>query len=156
MRWHWRDGTHDVVLDYNYLLSTKKLTVDGKSEPIKANMAMRWEHGFDVGNQPARVTFALRYFVVPSAELDIGERVIEPALAPPKPAPWVWAFVTANLAMLVLSKGGAIPGAIAGVGAVSCIGASMTQRSELIRLALCAVATAAAWGLFYALLLAAR
>lgn len=155
MKWEWTVGSQTVSFDYNFMLSTKRLTVGGKNEPVQRG-TWRSETDFKVGADTARLRFALRYFLMPEATLEVGGQPFTPHVAPPKPAGWTWAFVTANLAILVVAIGGAIPGAIAGVGAVSCIGASMSQRSEWTRILLCALVTAAAWAAFWGLVMAAR
>lgn len=62
---------------------------------------------------------------------------------------WAWLFGGACLAIPVVSLGGAIPAAI-GFGGASLCGsiARNEEKSAGVRAALCAVVTAAAWGLF--------
>jgi hypothetical protein len=66
---------------------------------------------------------------------------------------WAWLFGGACPAIPVVSMGGAIPAAI-GFGGASLCGsiAKKQEKSPGARAALCAVVTAAAWGLFIGVL----
>ena len=160
MKWEWADpadATRTVTLDLHMATAAKRLFVGGQpiQVPKTSAFAPRWRHSFPLGARTATVTLVLRGFLVPQAELDIEGAVIEPRDAPPRPPPWVWLFAAGNLAMLIISKGGAIPGAIAGFAAAACVLATMARTSQLMRLVYCVAISAAAWGVFLALVRAA-
>jgi hypothetical protein len=153
MKWTWplpAEPARTLALDYNYLTGTKRLTVDGEVVPTQSRM-FGWSHTFPVGVQQATVTMKLKYLAVAEAELQIDGKTVAPLEAPRALPPWTWIFVLANMAILVASRGGAIPGAIAGVGAVGTIAAARSNLAFAARLALSVVVTGLAWGAFYAL-----
>lgn len=153
MKWIWRDPgdpSRPIELDFNYWTGAKQLRVGGELVPTK-NKLMGWSHEVALGPRRATVRVRVKYLAVPEATLEIDGSPVAPAEAPrPLPA-WTWAFVAANIAILVASRGGAIPGAIAGVGAVGAIGAARSNLGLAPRLALAALATGAAWAAFAAL-----
>jgi hypothetical protein len=160
VKWEWvdpADATRTVTLDLHPATAAKRLFVSGQpiEVPKSSAFATKWRHSFPLGGRTATVTLVLRGFLVPQAELDIDGAVIDARDAPPRPPAWVWLFAVGNLAMLIISKGGAIPGAIAGCAAAACVLATMARTSQLMRLVYCVLITAAAWGTFLALVRAA-
>lgn len=153
MKWTWRDPgdpSRTIELDFNYWTGAKQLRVGGELVPTK-NKLMGWSHELALGPRRAIVRVRVKYLALPEAALEIDGSAIAPLDAPrPLPA-WTWAFVAANLAILVASRGGAIPGAIAGVGAVGAIGAARSNLRLAPRLGLAGVSTGAAWAAFAAL-----
>ena len=148
MKWTWyvpADRATPLTLDYSFLSSAKRLELDGR-EIAKAGMGTKWEHSFPIGAKTATVKQRLRYLTIPDAELTIDGTVIPAADAPPTPPSWVWLFIIGNLSVLILTAGGAIPGAIAGVGAATSVYMTMVRKSELVRFLLCIAVTLATWG----------
>ncbi len=172
MKWSWRipsEPARTLVLDFNYWTGGKRVSIaspgfagtrstpEGSAESIDGEVVptqsktFGWSHTFPVGTQVATLRVKVKYLAVPEASLEIDGRVIEPIEGPRALPAWTWAFVLANLAILVASRGGAIPGAIAGVGAVGVIGSARSNLAIAARLGLCVLVTAAAWGAFYGL-----
>jgi hypothetical protein len=156
MKWRWRAPSGDVTFEHNYLTSAKRLDVDGKPIEIpRGMMSTKTRHEFKVGDRTATLVFKLRYFLLPEASLDIDGAVLDPVEAPPKLPAWVWLFALANVAVLYLTKGGAIPGMLAGVGLATCVGINFSRFSIVVRLLLCVAVTAAVWGVVWAMVKAA-
>ena len=156
MKWAWRAPTGDVAFHLNYLTSAKRLEVDGKQLDVpRGALSTRWRHEFPIGNRTATLDFKLRYFLLPEASLDIDGAVLDAVEAPPKLPAWVWLFALANAAVLVVTKGGAIPGMFAGVGLATCVGINFSRLPLVTRLLLCAVVTAGVWGVVWAMVKAA-
>jgi hypothetical protein len=134
-----------LTLDYSFLSSAKRLELDGR-EIAKSGMGMTWEHSFPIATKTATVKQRMRWLIIPDAELTVDGTTIAPIDAPPAPPWWVWLFIIGNLSVLILTAGGAIPGAIAGVGAATSVYVTMIRQSELVRFLLCMAVTAATWG----------
>jgi hypothetical protein len=153
MKWTWRipaEPGRTLELDFNFWSGSKRVTIDGELVPTQSKMT-GWSHAFPVGTQQAILRAKVKYLAVPEASLEIDGREITPTEAP-RPLPvWTWAFVVANLAILIVSGGGAIPGALGGVGAVSAIGLARSKPSLVARLGLCVLVTAAAWAAYFGL-----
>lgn len=126
----------------------KELYVDGRSVAQGASLATSWEHELELLERSARVRLRLRWLVYPEAWLELDGEPVAPSAAPRSLPPWVWAFVIANLAIVAVARGGALPGGFAGAGAAACLTLSRGRWSTAVRLALCAASTAAAWGGF--------
>jgi hypothetical protein len=156
MKWAWRAPTGDIAFHLNYLTSAKRLEIDGKQVDVpRSALSTKWRHTFPVKDRTATLVFALRYFLIPEASLDIDGAVLDPVDAPPKLPAWVWLFALANVAVLYVTKGGAIPGMLAGVGLASCVGVNFSRLSVAVRLLLCTLITAGVWGAVYAMVNAA-
>jgi hypothetical protein len=156
MKWKWRAPSADVTFDYNYLTSAKRLEVDGrKIEVPRGALSTRWRQEFKIGERTATLVMKLRYFLIPDASLDIDGAVLDPVEAPPTLPAWVWLFALANVAVLYVTKGGAIPGMFAGVGLAACVGINFSRLSVVVRLVLCALVTAGVWGVILAMVKAA-
>lgn len=67
---------------------------------------------------------------------------------PPPPIPgWAWAFAAACLLSAIVTRIGAITGAVAGGSAGACLAAARNRHLPVpIRLLVCALVAAAAWG----------
>jgi hypothetical protein len=156
MKWTWRAPTADVTFEHNFLTSAKRLEVDGKPiEVPRGALSTRMRHEFKIGERTATLVFTLRYFLLPDASLDIDGAVLEPREAPPKLPAWVWLFALANVAALYLTKGGAIPGMLAGMGLAACVGINFSRFPLIVRLVLCALVTGVVWGAVWAMVKAA-
>jgi hypothetical protein len=151
MKWQWRDPAdprRTVTLDYNYWSGGKQLAVDGITVPAPQKLGLRWSHTFDLGARAATVHVRVKYLVDPQAELTVDGQPVLPVEAPRAIPAWAWLFALANVAILVASRGGALPGLIAGVGGAGVIGVSRAPLSSAARLGLAFAITAAAWGAF--------
>lgn len=158
MKWTWRlpaEPGRTLTLDVNYWTGAKHVSIDGTRVPTP-NKLIGWSHTFPVGTQQATLRVKLKYLLVPEAVLEIAGVAQQPLEAPPPVPAWALAFVAANLAILVVARGGALPGAIAGIGAALSVAVTRTRLSVVARLGLAASATAAAWGAVAALMHAAH
>jgi hypothetical protein len=147
MRWQWRVGpSREVVeVEYGVWSGRKRVLVGGQPVARGGGFSVRWTPEVAVGGALARITFQLRWLLVPDARLEIGGRVVAPSDAPRDLPAWVWLFGLANAAILIVALGGAIPGALAGGGVVGCVLVARSGQSLPVRLALCAAITAAMW-----------
>jgi hypothetical protein len=148
MRWLWRHGGREVRLDYNFWTGARRVAVDGEEITRAKNLAWRWSHPLALGDDPATVRVRIRWLFTLAAELEVAGELVPPAAVPRELPAWAWVFVLASAAIVVVAGGGAIPGGLAGAGAMTAIGIARSELTTGERLALCALATAAAWGAF--------
>jgi hypothetical protein len=134
-----------VIAGYSFWTGRKQVALDGRPIADGGGLALRWQHDFDIEDQPAHIAVSVKWLHVPQAELTVGGRLVAPIGGPGDMPAWAWGFVALNLALLIVSLGGAIPGALAGAGAVSCSWIARGPRPLGARLALCAAVTLAAW-----------
>ncbi len=144
MKWEWTTHGHAVALDVNYLTGSKQLVVDGKPVATKQKLT-GWSHAFTLDGKPATVRVAIKHAINPDAFLDVAGASIAPTNAPRAVPIWIWLFVLANVAILIVARGGMLPGAIAGCGAVGAVAASRSRWTLPVRLAAAAASTGAAW-----------
>jgi hypothetical protein len=154
MRWTWRWPDPDgrvVTVDYQFSTGAKQISVDGGVVARKGGLSLGLVEELDLDGQPATVRVSTRWLIAPHAELEMGGRVVPPTSGPRDVPRWAWLFVAANLAILVVARGGAIPGALAGVGAVCCVWVSRGAPGVGARIGACAAITAAAWAALWVL-----
>jgi len=150
MRWHWQVSGTEVELDYNVWSGRKRLVAGGRELAAGGGFNLSWEQEVDIADQSAVVRTRLRWLLLPEAHLEVAGIDVEPTTAPRDVPAWAWLFALVSLAVLVVARGGAIPGAFAGVGAVGAVYAARMESSLSVRLALAAASTGFAWGGFYA------
>jgi len=76
----------------------------------------------------------------------VTKEVYDDGSAKPKPPPWGYAFLVACLAIMVLTKGGAIWGALGGALGMGCVKVSANQDMPVgARVGICLAITATLW-----------
>lgn len=138
---------HELTFSQTVFTGKRELEVDGIPVKVKKagvrDMFCETEYPLVVdGNNLSIIIRGARVDVI----LD-GKSVITGKEFIPIPK-WSWIFVAACLGILVISGGGAVPGAISFIGATTCI--SITKLSKintLFKIILCIAVTVICWGL---------
>lgn len=157
------DGKHTVELDHGYFSGKRKIWSDGKliiEETKSADLGS--DHVFKIGSHTAMVTIR-NTSITPKYDLAIDGRSVttgEP-VEPLGPFPlWTWLFVAGSIIppfALIFSDalGVCDSSVIGGVGggavAMCLILARGSSKTLGLRIAICAILTAAMWGIYFLL-----
>lgn len=153
------DHPHTVELVLNQLSGREIVVVDGRELVNALKWGFSSEHRVPLGNQTGTLTVAMGLGGT-TASLRVEGREVTPTstatfVQAKGAAPaWSYAFSAACFAIPLVTLGGAIPVALGfGAGAACQAIAKDANKSIGARVVLCAVVTAAAWGLLGAILL---
>lgn len=152
MRWRWQTHGSSISMDWSFWSGRKRLAVDQATVELpKGAFSTRLTRPIELGDGASAVlAFRIRWLFLGEASMSVDGQPIAPVEAPEDLPWWVWVFVAASAAIMVVTKGGALWGALAGVGAASCVGVSRINRPPAARLLGCAAIVAACWGVLAA------
>ena len=147
-------NSHVVQFDPGKRKKNMRLIVDGAETPIKLSFMQNitgLDHEFTLEGIPC-------HFVLRGSKADLavnGTYIDSKKAYTPlrKPGPLTWVFVVLCLAIPVVSLGGALPAVLGVAGAMGCLFVSTAPQLQLpVRVTLCVLITAVAWGLLAVLL----
>ncbi len=153
------DREHQVGIDLSMFTGRETIFVDGVKVSSKFSMKLKREWPIHLGEHvDAKIVVTLKYGMVPSADLVVDGRSIEPSMKsfggkggqPSTPA-WGWFFAVACFAIPVATLGGALPAGLGVVAGIGCLQVSASARNLGLRVALASAIVIAAWGVLIAL-----
>lgn len=158
------NGKKHVIVAMASMSGREVVSQDGRELVNKMSFSFRSLHVIPIPGRDVKVRMALGSWLMPKATLLVdGVNVDETPVpgvtaasvaAVPLP-PWGYAFVGACVLIPILSRGGAIPGALGAGAAAGCVSVLQGPGSTGMKAAKCAGITVVAYVLFGALIAAA-